>query len=467
MKQQRKRPDESTGTNRRIVFLSLLSTFVTSFMGSALNLSIPDIGKEFGISAAQVALVITAYMLTCTALPVLFGRLADLIQRKWILTAGLGVFTAASAGGALASSMQILLLFRLLQGAGTAMIYSTSMSVLVAAAPESLRNKMLGYSTAATYLGLSAGPAAGGMLNQYAGWRWIFAATAAASAVAFFCALRELRSQEPQKTFSSGKIPPSGFSCFLYVCSVSILIFGLSMASRSAWGWLAAGAGTAGFLYYLCRDWHTGRPLLPVDWIWTHKVFLLANLAALLNYGTNFVLNYHLSVYLQTGMGFSSQKAGLILVISPAVQAVLSIFAGKMQKRTSPQILSALGMAGTGTVVLGFAMLKPDTPLWVIMMGLAAAGASCALFAAPNSAVIFQAAGTRQYSMASSVISTVRSMGHTLCMAVSSIITGIYIGAEKLEAASSEQILDVMQSTFFLFGGGCILGIFMAMKKKV
>ena len=124
-------------------------------------------------------------------------------------------------------------------------------------------------------------------------------------------------------------------------------------------------------------------------------------------------------------------------------------------------------MAGTGTVVLGFAMLKPDTPLWVIMMGLAATGASCALFAAPNSAVIFQAAGTRQYSMASSVISTVRSMGHTLCMAVSSIITGIYIGAEKLEAASSEQILDVMQSTFFLFGGGCILGIFMAMKKKV
>ncbi len=447
-------------------------------MGSALNLSVPSIGKEFEIGAAQVTWVVTAYMLACTALPVPFGKLADLMQRKWILTAGLGVFTAGSAGGSLAPSMGWLLFFRLLQGAGTAMIYSTSMSVLVSAAPDAERSRMLGYSTAATYLGLSAGPAAGGLLTQQLGWRWIFAATAGVSAVAFFCAVRWVleKKSEPERnpqsakfdTGLSGKVFPSGISSLLYVCTVSVFIFGLSAAASGMWGWLLSAAGVCGLIYYVWREYRIGNPLLPVKWMRKRPDFLCFCLASLINYGTNFVLNYQLAVYMQICMGYSSQKAGLILVISPAVQAVLSVFVGKAAgKRISHRILSAAGMLGTAAVAAGFGLLQQNTPLWAVCAGLAGAGLACALFASPNTSQVFAAAGQERYSMASAVLSTMRSMGHTLCMAAASVITGIYIGDAKLETAEPEQMLQIMNVTFFLLAGLCIIGFFMALKKKV
>ena len=480
----------ASGQKKKILLISLASTFVVAFMGSALNPAIPVIGQEFEAEAVKVGWVVTAYMLTCTALPVPFGRLADLIDRKRILVMGLGLFAAASTGGAAAGCLGQLLFFRLVQGAGTAMIYSTSMSILVSSDGPEHRGRLLGYSTAATYLGLSAGPAIGGVLTFQLGWRWIFAVTAAGAAVAFFGALRILPARDVQGFQSSGKLQgtgkifPSGFSCFLYVSWVMLFLLGVSVAPASTWGWAAVAVGLVLMVYYLCREWKERQPVLPVKMFWKRPVFGWAALASLINYGTNFVLNYLLSVYFQVGLGFSSQKAGLILVISPAVQAVLSPFIGKVSGgrqaggggswarlvssgRVSPGRLSAVGMLGTAVVAAGFGLLQEGGSVWMVYVGLALAGISCALFAAPNTTIVMGAAGKTHYSMASAVLSTMRSLGHTLSMAAASGASAAVLGAEKLNDASPQQILMVMKITFFLWSFLCILGFFMALLKKV
>lgn len=400
---------------RNTIIVSVITSFITTFMGSALTLSIPAVGEEFQAGASAVGWVITVYMIACTVLAVPFGRMADVVDRKFVLVTGVGIFTAASILGGLSQNLGILLVFRFLQGVGTSMIYGTNIAMLTAVSEDGTRGKALGYSTSAMYVGLSAGPVLGGILNHQLGWRSVFFAAAAVSAAAFFCALGKL----PKAAEISGFKSP-----------------GFSLKYR--------------LKQYLRR-----------------KTYLCANVAAMMNYGSNYAISYFLSIYLQTVMGYSSQTAGILLIASPLVQAVLSPFMGKLSDRLSPQKLSAAGMGVTAAVLGYFAVMPMDAGILQLILPLAAAGAGCAMFAAPNTNAVMAAVKKEDYGLASSILSTMRSLGHTLSIGTSTVITGFYLGKGSLKDAAPEALLETMHTSFAVFSVLCILGIFVALKRKV
>ena len=210
------------------------------------------------------------------------------------------------------------------------------------------------------------------------------------------------------------------------------------------------------------------NPLIRREWLGDKKELPILSLLAAINFGTVFVLNYQLSIYLQICRGFSPQKAGLILVFAPAVQSAVSFITGKLAGRqVSLASLQRTGMVGTGAAATGFALLQLDTPLWMFCAGLVCSGFFSALFASPNASLLFAAAGKEQSAMASSMVSTMRSMGHSLCMAVGSVTAGFYLGGAKLQEAQPQQMLQVMETTFFLLSGLCIIGFIMALSKKM
>lgn len=106
--------------------VTILTSFITTFMGSALNLSIPSIDAEFGAGSQTVNWVVTAYMLTCTGLAIPFGYLADSGNRSCILKIGIAIFTVASVFAVIFDRIGMLILFRGLQGVGAAMIFSSN-----------------------------------------------------------------------------------------------------------------------------------------------------------------------------------------------------------------------------------------------------------------------------------------------------------------------------------------------------
>ena len=405
----------------------LLGTFLIAFMGSALNPAIPAIAEEFHMEAAGTGRIVTAYMVTCIVLPVPFARWAQRSEPKKILAAGLGLFTAASLGGIFVPSEWLLFTVRGLQGVGTAMIYSTGMWILISGCTEEDRAKRLSLSSAAMYLGLAAGPAAGGLLNQYLGWQWIFAAAAVVSAAAFsgsLVLLRRCRQEAPG-------FPPPG------------------KTSPSGRGWL--------------------RNLLPRQLFRRRKVLYFYYLASLISCGVNFLLNYMLSLYFQTSLGFSPQKAGFLLILPSAVQALVSIPVGKAAGKGGKRIrhLAASGILGSGAVVAGFVGINGGWPLWLICTGLAAAGGFNALFTAPNTMEIMAAAGKQNLSMASAVISTVRSLGNCVGVVSAGFVTRLVMGQARLSEAGPEALTEVLQITFSFWAALCILGFLMALKKKM
>lgn len=214
------------------VIVVILTAFVTTFTGSALNLSIPAISQEFNASAIIMNWIINGYVLAIAAFSVPFGRLADLTGRKRILVIGILIFSICSGGAGFAWSIQVLLVIRMLQGIGASMIFSTNMAVLISAFPPEKRGKVIGFSVASTYIGLSAGPVLGGVLNHYLGWRSIFILTFIIGVVSFFLAAKKLPRVEAKMENGGWDI----LGNIVYIIMIIAIMYGLSSFSTESYG---------------------------------------------------------------------------------------------------------------------------------------------------------------------------------------------------------------------------------------
>ena len=214
--------------NTPMLIVILMTAFITTFTGSALNLSVPSISSEFHAGAVSVGWIVTGYILASAALSVPFGRFADLYGKRPVFLAGVSIFTVCCFLCALSQSIGMVIAFRLIQGVGAAMIFATNIATLVAIYPPEKRGAMLGLSTAFTYLGLSLGPVIGGFLNAQFSWRSIFIATTVYDIIMTMIAIFVFKPPQPglEKRGMRNLMDIPG--CFLYTASLVLIMYGFS-----------------------------------------------------------------------------------------------------------------------------------------------------------------------------------------------------------------------------------------------
>jgi MFS family permease len=165
----------NNNTSKKVTLaVATMTSFLTPFMGSSVNVALPSIGKEFSMNAVSLSWVVSSYLLSAAVFLVPLGRIADIYGRKRVLTYGIIAFTAFSLLLAISNSPLILISLRVLQGIGSAMIFGTGIAILTSVFPVKERGRALGINVASVYLGLSLGPFLGGILTQHFGWRSIF-----------------------------------------------------------------------------------------------------------------------------------------------------------------------------------------------------------------------------------------------------------------------------------------------------
>ena len=460
---------EKIREKKNTILVCVITSFITTFMGSALNLSIPSLEEEFKVGAQTVGWVVTIYMLTCSALAVPFGRLADRVERRSVLRTGILIFSISSLTAVLSKKMWMLLAFRLMQGIGASMIFSTNIAILVGAFDEEHRGRVLGYSTCATYAGLSAGPVLGGVLNQNFGWRAIFIATAIVSAAALYCAFFKLPKGEKKSGILSlsSKAHLDYAGNILFVVSIVLTMYGLSSLNSLAGAPLILCLGILFFIFFIRTEMKTENPVIDVNLFRKNLPFTLSNLAAMVNYGSNFALSYLMSIYLQVVKGMTSQWAGVILITNTVIMTVLSPFVGRISDRHSPFKMSAAGMALCAAALGLLSFLSEDLSLAKIIMILALSGVGFSFFSTPNTNAVMSCVEREDYGVSASILSTMRSIGHTAGMSVVSAVVGIYIGSGSLKGAGTEVLMKTFHISFFIFTLLCILGIIMAGKRKM
>ena len=441
------------------LFVVCVVQFLTPFMMSAVGVALPAIGREFSASAVQLGLVEMVYILAVAMFLLPAGRMGDIYGRKKIFIAGTVLMTLSTLFNALAPSIDLFILFRFLQGCGGAMISGTSIAILSSVFPRETRGRAMGTIVACVYVGLSAGPVLSGLIISHLGWRWVFYVAVPIEMTALLLTLFKLKGEWAEARGEAFDWVGS----IVYMVALFCLIFGASHQGADArYQWLMAFGGM-GIVFFMILESRTQSPILDVRLLLTNRVFAFSNLATLINYASSFGLTFFFSIYLQSVKGFSPQATGMILIVQPVLQAVLSPVSGRLADRYQPALICTIGMivcvAGLGVA----ASVDGDTGLWMIISMLAFMGVGFALFASPNMITVMGSVGPKHYGIASSLVATMRTIGMLTSMTIITLIFNRYMGSQAVSPESQGSFLMSMHMSMVIF---CILscgGVFLSM----
>lgn len=452
---------QNTSLRKYTLLITCTASFLTPFMGSAINLAIPAIGMEFNSSALLLGWVATSYILASAAFLVPFGRLADIVGRKKIFILGIISFFLSSILCGAAWSIESLIVFRVLQGIGSAMLFGTGVAILTSVYPPQERGKILGINVAAVYTGLSLGPVLGGVLNHNLGWHSIFYFTAIISIVALVLAIAKLKGEwagaRGEKFDLAGSI--------LYSTGLVAFMYGVSSIATSSWALYLLFFGLVVLVAFVRHQIRISQPVLNLTLFSKNITFAFSNLAAFINYSATFAVGFLLSLYLQVVQGYNSQVAGLILLSQPVLMAVLSPFAGTLSDRVQPRVVSSWGMAITTLGLFIFCFLTVNTPMWLLIVNLALLGTGFALFSSPNTNSVMGSVEKRYYGVASSTLGTMRLTGQAVSMAIVTLLLALYVGNIQLSDSSAELLVMGTRTSFIVFAVICFAGIFASLAR--
>ncbi|TYO92729.1 MFS transporter [Desulfallas thermosapovorans] len=446
---------------RHTLITITMASFLTPFMGSAVNLAIPAIGEQFNASAMHLSWVVTSYILASAAFLVPFGRLADIVGRKKVFIAGNISFFLFSLLCGLATSVEMLIAFRALQGIGSALIFGTAMAILTSVFPPQERGKILGINVATVYTGLSLGPVLGGSLNHNLGWQSIFYFCAIIGLAVIIMSLTRLKGEwagaRGERYDLTGAV--------LYSFGLVLFMYGISSIGTSAWSGYILTAGLVILAVFIRHELKTELPVLNLKLFSKNVTFAFSNLAALINYSATFAVGFLVSLYLQVVLGYNSQQAGFILLSQPVLMAVLSPFAGKLSDRVQPRLVASWGMALCTTGLFIFVFLTRQTPIWLVLANLALLGVGFALFSSPNSNAVMGSVEKKFYGIASSTLGTMRLTGQAISMAMATLIITMFVGNVELQQADVNQLTKSIKIAFTVFAVTCLAGIFASLAR--
>ncbi len=447
--------------NKNVVLLiTTMSSFLAPFMGSSVFIGLPSIGKEFSMDVVMLSWVSTAYLLAAAMFLVPFGKIADIYGRKKIFQYGIAIDIIASLLLVFSFDEMEMIVLRVIQGIGAAMIFGTGIAILTSAYPPAERGKALGINVAGVYLGLSLGPVFGGLLTQYFGWRSIFASYIPLEII--IIALTLFKMNVEWADAKGEKLDSVGSA--IYGLSLAAMMYGFSLLPgiQGAWLLLASIVGLAVFV-----KWETGVkfPVLDINLFRNNMVLTFSMLAALLNYSATFAAAFFMSLYLQNIKGFDPQTAGLILVAQPVVMAVFSPFAGRLSDKIEPRVVASAGMGFSTVGLLLLSFLDKGTSVEYIVASLIILGFGFALFSSPNTNAVMSSVEKRFYGVASATLGTMRLTGQMLSMGIATLIVAVYMGNVQITPEYYPLFMKSVNAAFMVFAGFCFVGIFMSLAR--
>ncbi|MCW3975330.1 MAG: MFS transporter [Candidatus Bathyarchaeota archaeon] len=443
-----------------VLIIASIASFLTPFMGSAVNVALPSISIEFEIDAILLSWVATSYLLSSAIFLVPFGRLADIYGRKRIFLYGILIHTASSYLTAISTSPMILIFFRIIQGIGVAMIFGTSLAILTSIFPVGERGKALGITIAAVYFGLSTGPFLGGFLTQNLGWRSIFLMNVPLGLFVIILIFWKLKGEWAEAKGESFDIVGS----IIFGLTLATVMYGFSLLPEIK-GTLLILISGVGLYSFVKWEVYVRNPILNLNLFRNNILFTFSNLAALINYSATFAVAFLLSLYLQYIKGLSPQNAGIILISQPIVQAIFSPLAGRLSDKIEPRLVASIGMSITvvGLILLSF--IAEKTSLTFIVMCLIILGFSFALFSSPNANAIMSSIEKKFYGVASATLGTMRLIGQMFSMGIAMIVFALKIGRIQITPEYFTHFLTSTKTTLVIFAILCVLGTFASMAR--
>jgi EmrB/QacA subfamily drug resistance transporter len=408
-----RRPDEPGAGSATHKWWTLGLVCVAIFMLlldiTVVNVALPNIQRDLHASFTDLQWVIDAYALALAVLVLNAGALSDVLGRKRIFIAGLGIFSAASLACGLAPTSEVLIVFRGIQGIGGAIMFATSLALINQAFPPRERGTAFGIWGATTGAAVAIGPLVGGALTTSAGWQWIFFVNVPIGAVAAFVSavrLQESRDPRNRRIDWPGLVTLSG--------AMGLLVYALLRGNDRGWTsplilsfFCGAAVLLAAFLAIQARS---ERSMVDLK-LFRIPAFTGAQLVAFAISSSIFSMFLYLTLYLQNVLGFSALQAGLRLLPVSILAFIFAPVAGRLSSMFPVRLLMGAGLVLVAAGLLLMSGLTPGASWTALLAGLAVAGAGVGLTNAPLASTAIGVAPRQRAGMASGVNNTFRQVG--------------------------------------------------------
>ena len=423
---------------RRLILLTIAAgTFVSVLDQTGVSLALPLMADEFDATIPFVQWVALGYMLATGSLLLPAGRLSDLVGRKVVYVAGFCVFVLGAVFAALSPNLIAVIAFRIVQGAGSAMIQANGMAILTTTFPSQQRARVIGMFMTMVGLGAIMGPILAGVVVDSFGWRAVFMASIPLGGVSLITAMAVLIRDAPsirsvgqfvtRFDWTGALISASGLSIFLLV-----------MTNAYRLGWtspivvLALMSSVSLLVAFVYWERRTSQPMLELA-LFRRRVFALGTSASFFGFLSGTAVFSMMPFYLQDVLDMSPRMAGLFIAPAALGFALAGPIAGRLADSLGPRRIefAGLGMLGVSLIFLG--TLTVDTNPGVVSVAMALLGLGMGIFYTPNTASVLSVVEQSKYGIATAFLNMTRNTANVVGIGLAITIVTVIMASRGFE----------------------------------
>ena len=404
-----------------ILIATCLFTFMSTLDGSIVNIAMPTMSKDLAISMNEAEWIVSVYMITICCLLIFWGRISDTIGKIKIFKIGTLIFIMGSLFCGISSTLEMLLISRIIQATGASMTMATNYGIITENFPPEMRGRSLGVLGSFVSLGSIAGPGIGGVIIQKYTWHYIFLINIPIGIFAFV--LGYFVFPKSKKKDIPLNLDYLGFILFdMFIISLFMGIFigqviGFTKLSIIILFIIAV----CSFVGFIFREKRAKNPLIDLT-IFNNKSFSVGLACAVLIFSSNLFMNTLLPFYLQDTLKLSSLMSGFILMCVPIAMVIVAPISGALSDKIGAEGLTFLGLFIVSISQLLFILIGLKTTISHLVLLTLLAGTGVALFQSPNNSIIMSSVEHNHLGIAGSINSLARNIGMVTGLSLSTTI---------------------------------------------
>ena len=407
-------------TNKEIKWTICLLVILGNFLGmldsSTVNLALYPIAQGLNISLTEVQWIIIAYMLVLTVFLPFFGKLGDIFPKNKVYSCGFLIFAIGAFLNSTAQNFYLLIFYRCIEAMGASIMIANGPAVIATLFKGEDRGKALGINACLVAVGGMSGPAVGGALINYFGWRTIFLPSVPLAIAGAIYSYKLLPYYIKKKPF---KFDYRGFFYF----TIALFALLLAISEGHTWGWKSIKIITLGVmtlifggLFYF-RDSKINYPLINFK-MFKIKTFTFGNIAVMTSYMTMFTNGILLPLFLQEIVKYNALITGLLILPYSVASSIVAPFAGSYAGKHGSRTLTILGPSIYILALIIFTTFNAHTQMWEVILASVIMGIGNGCFQSPSNTAIITSVKKEELGIASGILSLARNLGNILGVAV-------------------------------------------------
>jgi EmrB/QacA subfamily drug resistance transporter len=450
----------------------LIGSFMTTLDINIVNVALPKMAASLSVDLGTIQWVVTSYLLVISTLVLMFGRLADMKGKKNIYQNGFIIFSLGSLLCVFSKTMLFLIVARMVQGLGAAMMMACNFGIITMVFPLKERGRATGILGTVVAIGTMTGPPLGGFLVGTFNWQSIFLINIPIGIIAYLAGVKYV----PKEEIKNNKQSFDFKGMITFVLTVAALFLSLLNAELFGWssfpivsGFIVCVLSFAAFCYI---EINTKVPMLDFT-LFKNNLFSAGIFCAFISYCVIYFTNIIQPFYLQHILSFSPQKAGIIMMVYPVTAAIMAPISGILCDKIGYKIPTFIGLAFTCVGIFTMSFLRLDSSYFAIMVSMTILGCGYGLFQSPNNAGVMSSVPKDKLGISGSMNSLIRNLGMTSGISISVAIFYSHMSSKlgshvsALSSGNPELFISSMSFTYKIGAVIAIVGIVVALLRLV